>query len=446
MKKVLLVNPNVIHPPVAPLALEYLSSFLIEKGHEVLIHDINVDKKSLSDVLEKKSPHYVGISVRNIDDSCYVTAEFFLEGIKTIVSEVKEKGIPVILGGVGFSIMPLEVLAYTGADAGIWGDGEEAFESIISAGIRPKGIIYAPPVNLKYLRPQRGFIDNLFYYQKGGMVGIETTRGCNRKCIYCADPIAKGTKVRFRSIDSLIDEISQILKEGVAHFHLCDSEFNLSIEYTKSLCEAIIYRGLGRKISWYAYGVPDIMDRELAYLLRRAGCKGINFGVDHTDDRILSFLNKDFRYEDVKKTVRICLEEGIKVMIDLLLGAPGETFDSVKKVIEDMKALKPFRVGTAYGMRIYPETALHRYLKNSGCQIPSSLLRPYFYLNESLRDGIDEYIKELIKGDERFYFNSKVESNQNYNYNANKIIQDAIKEGFKGAFWDVLAMYQREIK
>jgi radical SAM superfamily enzyme YgiQ (UPF0313 family) len=434
MKTVLLVNPNNIKPPVAPLAIEYISSFLTEKGHEVSLYDINVNKERLFDVLEKVSPQYVGISVRNIDDSCYVTADFFLEEIKAIVSEVKKKGVPVILGGVGFSIMPLEVLAYTGADAGIWGDGEEVFESLISAGIRPKGVIYAPPVNLKYFRPQRGFIDNLFYYQKGGMVGIETTRGCNRKCIYCADPVAKGAKVRFRSIDSL------------THFHLCDSEFNLSIEYTKSLCEAIIYRGLGGKISWYAYGVPDIMDRELARLLRKAGCEGINFGVDHTDDRMLSFLNKDFRYEDVKKTVKVCLEEGVKVMIDLLLGAPEETFDSIKGVLEDMKTLEPFRVGISYGIRVYPETAFYRYLKNSGYQIPSSLLRPYFYLNEALRDGIEEYIKELIKGDERFYFNAKVESNQNYNYNANKIIEDAIKRGFRGAFWDVLAMYQREIK
>lgn len=444
MKKVLLVNPNDINPPVAPLALEYLSSFLFEKGHEVLIYDMNIHKEGLSDVLEKESPHFVGISVRNIDDSCYATAEFFLDGTKALVTEVKERGIPLILGGVGFSIMPLEILGYTGADAGIWGEGEEVFESLISAGVRLKGLLYAPPFHLKDFRPKREFIDNLFYYQRGGMAGIETTRGCDRKCIYCADPVAKGGKVRFRSMESIIDELRQLLKEGIVHFHLCDSEFNLSMEYAKSLCEAIINSGLGEKISWYAYGVPDIMDRELARLLRRAGCRGINFGVDHTDDRMLSFLNKGFRYEDVKKTVKFCKEEGIKVMTDLLLGAPGETFDSIKKVIEDMKALEPFRVGTSYGVRVYPETAFFEYLENSGHQIPSSLLQPYFYLSETLKDGIGEFIKELIKGDERFYFNSKEESNQNYNYNANKIIEDAIKDGFRGAFWDVLAMYQKE--
>ncbi len=445
MKTVLLINTNNIRPPVAPLALEYISSFLNDRGHCVVVYDMNVHKENLSDVIENNSPDYVGITVRNIDDSCYATAEFFLDKIKAVVSEVKEKKIPVIMGGVGFSIMPVETLTYTGADAGICGDGEEAFDSLISSGIPLGGIIInAHPFCLSEFKPKRRFIDNLFYYRTGGMAGIETTRGCNRECVYCADPVAKGKKVRFRSIDSVVDELQQLLKEGIAHFHLCDSEFNLSMEYAKSLSEAIVVNRLGEQISWYAYGVPDIMDRELARLLKKAGCRGINFGVDHTDDRILSFLKKSHRYQDVKNAVQLCQEEGVKVMIDLLLGAPGETFHSIRKVIDDMKAINPYRIGTSYGVRVYPKTSFHEYLMESGYHVPSSLLRPYFYLDDTIRESIDEFVQELIYGDERFYFNAKEVSIQNYNYNENSVLEDAIKEGFKGAFWDVLAMSQEK--
>jgi uncharacterized Fe-S cluster-containing radical SAM superfamily enzyme len=218
------------------------------------------------------------------------------------------------------------------------------------------------------------------------------------------------------------------------------------MEYMKSLCQALIDKGIGKRISWYAYGVPDVMDRELAGLLKMAGCTGINFGVDHTDDRMLTFLGKNHRYEDVKRVVELCQEAGIKVMTDLLLGAPGETFASIKKVIEDMKRLNPYRVGTSYGLRVYSETVLHKYLKQTGHHFPSSLLHPYFYVEDTIRDGIDEFIQELIQGDERFYFNAREESNQNYNYNANRVLEDAIKEGFRGAFWDVLAMSQENIR
>lgn len=443
-KTILLINPNDIRPFVAPLALEYISSCLEEKGHEVVLYDMNISREYLSDVLKKWSPDYVGITVRNIDDSCYTTANFFLQRVRTIVAEVKKQGIPVIIGGVGFSIMPCESLEYTGADAGICGDGEEAIVSLISSGIRPKGIIESSPFYLINFKPERKFIDNQFYYKTGGTAGIETIRGCNRKCIYCADPLAKGKEVRFRSIESVLNEVQQLLKEGIAHYHLCDSEFNLSIEYAKSLCKGIINKKFGERIFWYAYGVPDVMDKELTRLLRKAGCRGINFGVDHTDDGMLAFLRKTHRYEMVKNTVKACREEGIKVMVDLLLGAPGETFDSIRKVIADMKKLNPYRVGMSYGLRVYPKTAFHDYLKRTGYQIPASLLHPHFYLEESVRDGIGEFIQERIQGDERFYFNAREESIQNYNYNANKVLEDAIKEGFRGAFWDILAVSGKE--
>lgn len=444
-KKILLINPNKIKPPVAPLGLEYISSYLYEKGHKVLIYDVNTNKQDLSYVLEKESPQIVGISVRNIDDSCYATSEFFLDDIKNIVKEVRKKDVPVVLGGVGYSIMPFEILTYTGADAGIWGDGEESFEALVTPGKVPEGIIYSEIFNLKDFKPRRGFIDNIFYYQKGGMAGIETTRGCDRNCIYCADPLAKGSKVRFRSIESVAEEIEQLLNNGIAHYHLCDSEFNLSKEYTKSLCNIIIDRGLGGKIGWYAYGVPDNIDRDLARLMKKAGCIGINFGIDHTGDRMLSFLNKRFRYDGVKEAVKICKNEGIKIMIDLLLGAPGETFDSIKKVIDDMRSLKPYRVGTSYGIRVYQGTTFYEYLKRINYKLPPSLLYPLFYIADEVKDGIDEFIRELIKGDELFYFNDRRELTQNYNYNANRVLEDAIVKGYRGAFWDILAMSQNII-
>jgi radical SAM superfamily enzyme YgiQ (UPF0313 family) len=114
----------------------------------------------------------------------------------------------VVLGGVGFSIMPKEILSYTGADIGLWGDGEEAMLDLVLHGKRPGKASF---LNLKYFSPNRGNIDNRFYFAFGGMAGIETSRGCNRNCIYCADPLAKGKKVRFRSPESVAKEAAELL-------------------------------------------------------------------------------------------------------------------------------------------------------------------------------------------------------------------------------------------
>jgi radical SAM superfamily enzyme YgiQ (UPF0313 family) len=40
--------------------------------------------------------------------------------------------------------------------------------------------------------------------------------------------------------------------------------------------------------------------------MRRAGCVGINFGVDSGDEEMLRKLGRNFTPSDIKETVRIC--------------------------------------------------------------------------------------------------------------------------------------------
>ncbi|MEW6001979.1 MAG: radical SAM protein [Nitrospirota bacterium] len=453
MTKYLLINPNTVKPPVAPLGIEYLASFLKERGVEVEIFDMNIqDEDYLTEILKNYGPDVTGISVRNIDDSCFATQESFLHDIKALVYRIKTV-LPktmVVLGGVGFSTMPLDVLSFTGADIGIYGDGEEGLLGLSQNTGRCvlqeiPNIVFSKRMgrsgyfNLKDFFPRRGFIDNRFYFHNGGMVGIETSRGCNRDCIYCADPIAKGRKIRLRNPQSIIDEFEQLLYMGIDHFHTCDCEFNFVREHVIDICERIIERGYGEHLHWYAYCVVDGFDEELAEIMKKAGCEGINFGVDHTDDEILKFYRRRHRLKDIRKAVNACRKAGIRVMLDLLLGAPGETLDTMRKLFEDMKSVEPTRVGVSYGIRIYPNTEFHNFLKRSGYAFSENLFLPAFFIEPKILSDIDRLISKMVEGDEIFFFNSREQSEKNYNYNANEILTEAItKEGYRGAFWDIL--------
>jgi len=446
MARVLLINPNTIKPPVAPLGIEYLSSFLKEHGVEVSIYDLNIqDKNALDSVIRDYRPDITGISVRNIDDSCYATQESFIDDIKSLVSLVKVASpkTPVVLGGVGFSILPKEILSYTGADIGLWGDGEEGMLKLALHGKRPEKPSF---LNLQDFSPSRGNIDNRFYFTFGGMAGIETSRGCNRKCIYCADPLAKGRKLRFRSPDSVAIEIEQLLDMGIDHFHTCDCEFNLKKEHAIGVCEKIIEKGMGLRLHWYAYCDIEGFDERLADAMKKAGCDGINFGTDHTDDMILRFLKRRHRLGDIQRTVEACKKAGIRVMLDLLLGAPGETLESLKKVMDDTISLEPTRVGVSYGIRAYPGTEFYEFLKKQDFTPPKVPLAPQFYIEPRISRDIDGYILERVQGNALFFFNSREHPEKNYNYNSNEVLFRAIsEEGYRGAFWDILyRKYQHE--
>ncbi len=468
-RKILIVNTNLMKPPVAPIGLDYLHSTLKQAGFEVRLLDLafsNEVGKELEDVMDDDYL-FIGVSLRNVDDSYYGSQDFCLQKGQEIIKTIKDfSRSPIVLGGVGFSLFPTHVMQYCDADFGVCGDGELALPMLASAlrnntgSTTIPGLLYrdngryqfnpAEHVNLATMSlAQRDLVDNARYFREGAMVGFETKRGCDRRCIYCADPAAKGRKIRLRDPGDVALELKGLLTQEITHFHTTDSEFNVPEEHAKAVCRAIIDQRLGDKIQWYAYCVPVPFSEELARLMRQAGCAGIDFTVDSGNDGQLQRLGHLHRVDHVRRLARLCHRYGFSFMFDLLVGGPGETRQMVKETFDLMRSLGPSRIGISLGVRLYPDTPLGKMVKSQGIsrQNPhlqgaidgnSTMLRPLFYLSHTLGDDIDAYIAELVKGDSRFLFVSKEDTTQNYNYNDHSQLMEAIRNGYRGAFWDIL--------
>jgi len=468
--KVVLINPNQMKPPVSPIALDYLAHALKESKYEVDVLDLCFSTEIYKDIGEYFAHNEViaiGFSIRNTDDVYLASQDFFLPKYKDMVNLIgMHTDAPVILGGAGFSVMPEAILDYFNLDFGIWGEGELAFPVLLNHTITDQNYRNVPGLVLRFpgghfsnspkyydlnriTTPTRQYIDNKRYFNEGGMVGIETKRGCPKNCIYCADPVGKGKKQRLRSPQSIVQEIKSLLDMGIDHFHLCDSEFNIPDQHAHQVCNEIVQQGLGDKIRWYTYAYPAGFSPELAALCRKAGCAGINFGVDSGCDRMLRRLGRDFTVANLEATANVCRQEGIVFMYDLLLGGPGETRQSLKETIETMKRISPDRVGISLGVRIHENTKLAQYIRKQGLlqenanlhgtiEANESLMAPIFYLSSLLGYDVPQYVSQLIDSDERFFYVSREDANKNYNYNENEILVNAIKEGYRGAFWDIL--------
>lgn len=468
MTKVLLVNPNRMRPPVAPIALDYLASALADRGFEADILDLCFADDWASEIercLTANDVAVVAFSIRNTDDTSLATRDFFIPVFKRMLDCLKtHTGAPIVLGGSGFSIMPQSILGYCDIDLGIWGEGEYALPLLVERIAANQvyddvpGLIYRsqdgfhrnPPtyVDLESIpAPRRTLVDNRRYFAEGGMGGIETKRGCPKRCVYCADPLGKGDRTRLRAPASVADEIEALLDMGIDHLHLCDSEFNLPPDHAEAVCREIVRRGLGSRVRWYAYCSPAPFTVELADLFKQAGCAGINFGVDSADEGMLRSLGRDFTPADVERTVQICRDKGIVFMYDLLIGAPGETRETLRYTIDTMKRLSPHRVGANLGVRLWPGTALAESLgrqgrldRNPGIHgTPGEdMFEPVFFISPELGEDPVGYLSDVIGGDRRFLFMTGSAAGQNYNYNDNTLLSDAIRKGHRGAFWDIL--------
>ncbi len=181
---------------------------------------------------------------------------------------------------------------------------------------------------------------------------------------------------------------------------------------------------------------------QLAKLMYRAGCVGINFGVDSGDERILKRLRRDFTPNDILRAVRFCKEAGILVMLDLLIGSPGETEVSIARTIELTRLAKADRIGVAVGVRVYPGTKLENLIEQEGmrdgCVGGNGPFDPIFFLEPQVAPSVFNLLDKLIGEDRRYFFFDPSRPTRNYNYNANQLLVDAIRKGYRGAYWDIL--------
>jgi radical SAM superfamily enzyme YgiQ (UPF0313 family) len=467
---VLLINSNRMKPAIAPIGLDYLADLLHAAGHEVRLLDLcfaEAIPAEIARACREFAPEVVGLTVRNTDDCYFSSQAFFLPEIKAMIQLVrKATDAPVVLGGVGFSVSPAAGLEECGADFGIVGEGELAFPELLKTMtdgrdwgrvpnlVHREGttILTNPivPVDLAALPARRrALVDNALYFRRGGQAGFETKRGCALKCIYCADPVVKGATVRLLPPAQAVGELSALLAQGIDHFHTCDSEFNLPRGHAVEVCRAIIAAGLGEKIRWFTYCAPTPFDDELAELFRRAGCAGIDFGVDSGSLPMLRQLGRHFSLVDVARAAQLCRKYNLPFMFDLLLGGPGETHDTLRESIHYIRSLRPDCVGLSIGVRLYQGTALTRRLQAEcdpashpdlhGCkQANPGLLKPLFYISPVLGPEITDYVRELVGDDPRFFLPDNSPKHQNYNYNENTALVRAIEQGARGAYWNIL--------
>jgi len=405
---ILLVNPNKFQsPPVIPIGLEYLVTSLEKHNHNVEILDLcfsGTPEKDLDKILNEKSFDLVGFTIRNIDSAIYFNNKFFLTDFKPLVQCVKEENIPIVLGGSGFSAMPNEILDYLNADYGIIGPGEIVFPKFLelwqSKSITQKIFDgWEAGVDKKLVILRGNKVDYPRYLKDEGIVGFETHVGCNNQSPYC---IEANTRLHFRDVSNIINELAHLVNQGYNHFHTCDTEFNTDLKFSIDFCLALIKRNLDLK--WALYMKPTPYSENLFKFLHESKAYLITLTVD-SDERIQK--SNGYTYDDLTQIVNYCQKYDIKLAIDLLTGYPNESLESVKKMIDFFKIIRPFTVGISFNYRVYKHTPLAALIKgdtslqkklNKPYSDSENFLEPIFY-NQLSQETLEELIdhEDLFK-------------------------------------------------
>ena len=187
---------------------------------------------------------------------------------------------------------------------------------------------------------------------------VNTSRGCVHSCIFCVASVFYGKKVRYRSIQSIVDELENhvIARYGIRHIWMYADDFTRSPEYVKKLCKAIIQRKL--KITWWTNTRVDKPDKEMFKLMKAAGCFMLSIGGESGNNEILRNIKKGTKIENIKETVNILHKVGINSLVYFLIGLPGETRETIQETLDFSKRLNPDYV-EFYPATPYPGTEFY---------------------------------------------------------------------------------------
>jgi radical SAM superfamily enzyme YgiQ (UPF0313 family) len=446
--KVLLVATNTLMEPypVYPLGLDYVAG-AIAPDHVVRVADLNGPDgyEGLKTAIKDFDPDVIGLSLRNIDNTDTTDPRGFVGQYREIVNVIRSQSRALlVLGGSGFTLFPLETMQTLEADYGVAGEGERlvlllrAIEKGTDVGKIP-GVI-TPGEKRPLPEPWEGKISRRidsgsgemsFYLENGGMLNLQTKRGCRFKCIYCTYPRIEGRRLRLSDPDEAARSARRLQDCGARYFFITDSVFNADIDH--SLAVARAFKKHGVNIPWGAFFTPLEQPKAYFQTMAEAGLTHVEFGTDSLSNRVLSSYRKPFRCRRVMQVHRAAVDAGLYVAHYFLLGGVGETRDTLTETLDKAETLDRAALFFFCGMRIYPGTELYRVALQEGqVSADQSILEPVFYRSPMIAsDDIVENLKQKAGGRINWIIGSGGEE-------AADVIRRLYRRGHTGPMWDYL--------
>ncbi len=410
VRKVLLISPPSTRllgedAPRPPLGLCYLGAVLEREGYQVIIYNGNFVKKGagiplseraarkasrqgaylqalqdgqhpvwkeVESVVVRQAPDLVGVSVLTV---AYGSALNVSRIVKSL-----DPQIPVVWGGPHPTVLPEECLRNPEVDIVVRGEGEETFLDLVAYLDKLEqvpGITFKKNGHLvaNLARPFITDLDTIPFPAKHLVLGMEdippealghilATRGCPYQCIFCDSHIVWSRRVRYRSVENILEEFQYLKKTfGVPLLSFEDDSFTLNQKLVYRFCDVIISQKLNYQ--WRCMTRVDLITEELVQKMKQAGCEGVYLGLESGNEESLRRINKGITREQMKRAAQILHRAGVRFDAFLMMGFPWETREAIDDTLSLIKELDPFTASLSVATP-HPGTELFRMCQEEG--------------------------------------------------------------------------------
>ena len=393
-----------------PLGLAYVAGSLREAGHDVSVIDAVGESLDTRHPAENDCFMYGLTLEQSVDrvpqdvEMIGVNAGFSFEWptCRSLTKLIRKRFPDILLigGGEHITAMPQGSLEESDLDIGVLGEGEETALEIaerfqaVGMGFERKGIlgiVYRGTdgeIIVNDRRPRLRAIDDIprpawdllpigeyldrgfgFGVNRGRSMPLMGSRGCPYQCTFCSNPNMWTTRWLARDPDMLLDEIEDYQKRyDATNFDFYDLTAIVKKSWIVEFCNKIEERGLTFTWQLPSGTRSEAIDREVAGLLFKSGCRNLSYSPESGSPVILELIKKKITTSAVLESMAGCFDNGLNVKCNIMLGFPGETF---REILRTYVFIIRMAFAGAYDLSVwafspYPGSALFNQLQKAG--------------------------------------------------------------------------------
>jgi radical SAM superfamily enzyme YgiQ (UPF0313 family) len=269
-----------------PMALMVLAAHARRAGWEPRVVDQNFQK------VPDEAPDLACITVwTSIAPQAYRLADAY-----------RAKGVPVVLGGVHASLLPVEALRH--CDSVVSGEADTIFGTVLAdaAAGRLQRLYQGSFQDMDNVPMNHEWADILKSFpltRYAPLNTLQATRGCRFNCDFCSVIRINGRGSRHSPTDRILEEIKVLKRVGqhlgeFAYVFFLDDDLAADLDFCGELSEAILASGV--KVRWGAQASIGLArNTELLDLATRSGLRTMFVGFEGIDRDALVECNKKNR-------------------------------------------------------------------------------------------------------------------------------------------------------
>lgn len=359
-----------------PLAAGYLKMYARRRGLEQF-YDIELFPPRMSNTLSDcglveeilaRDPWMVGFT-------CYL---WNIDRTLWIASRLKERrpDLRIIIGGPEITADNAWVLQHPAIDFAAIGEGEQTFAELLTA-LRFSNLPREPIAGLyvsmgNVLGPLPGFrqplasldeisspyLEGILDAADEEMLLLETIRGCIFKCKFCYYPKSYDD-LYFVSRDKIIANLQYARERGVKEVVLLDPTLNQARNFA-DFVRLLADQNPDQQWQYFGELRAEGINGEVAKLLREANFTEVEIGLQSIDPLAMELMDRKNNMNAFERGVTAMLDVGINVKVDLIIGLPGDTPDSVRRGMHYLHDTGLYSSVQVFNLAILPGTAFRQ--------------------------------------------------------------------------------------